>query len=69
VQAISEEIAVLLTDWLNEALRPQSSLSRAEFPVGRIDLAVDQYMQELEASRTETRAVYENIKRQLRRHW
>jgi nuclear pore complex protein Nup155 len=70
VQAISSDIAVLLSDWLEEAKRPQSySNGRGEFPVGRIDLAVDQYLGELEASRAETKTMYENIKRQLRRNW
>ncbi|TFK30342.1 nucleoporin [Coprinopsis marcescibilis] len=69
VQAISEEIAVLLTDWLSEALRPQSSITRAEFPVGRLDLAIGQYLSELEPSRQDTRSAYENVKRQLMRHW
>ncbi|KAF6766148.1 nucleoporin Nup157/170 [Ephemerocybe angulata] len=69
VQALSAEIAVLVTDWLNEVLRPQSSISRAEFPAGRMDIAIDQYLSELEPSRTDTRAAYENIKRQLRRYW
>lgn len=50
-------------------MRPQSSTLRAEFPVGRVDLAVDQYLAELEPSRTETRTTYENVKRQLRRYW
>ncbi|KII93895.1 hypothetical protein PLICRDRAFT_36114 [Plicaturopsis crispa FD-325 SS-3] len=69
VQAISSDIAVLLSDWLEEAKRPQSSVGRGEFPVGRIDMALDQYLAELEASRTETKALYENVKRQLRRNW
>lgn len=69
VQALSAEIAILITDWLNDVLRPQSSSSRAEFPVGRVDLAIDQYLSELEPSRAETRTSYENIKRQLRRYW
>ena len=72
VQAISSDIAVLLADWLEEAKRPQSStVGRGEFPVGRIDLAIDQYLSELESDpkRAETRKVYENIKRQLRRNW
>jgi nuclear pore complex protein Nup155 len=38
-----------------------------EFPVFRIDQAIDQYLAELEPSRTETRAMYEGVKRQLRR--
>ncbi|RDB29219.1 hypothetical protein Hypma_015604 [Hypsizygus marmoreus] len=69
VQSISSDIAVLLSDWLEEAKRPQSSVGRGEFPVGRIDHAVDQYLAELEAGRTETKALYESIKRQLRRNW
>ncbi|OSD03533.1 nucleoporin [Trametes coccinea BRFM310] len=69
VQAISSDIAVLLTDWIEAAKRPQSAASREEFPVFRIDQAVDQYLAELEPGRTETKAAYESIKRQLRRHW
>ncbi|RPD63049.1 nucleoporin [Lentinus tigrinus ALCF2SS1-6] len=69
VQAISSDIAVLLTDWVEEAKRPQSAAARGEFPVFRIDQAVEQYLAELEPTRTETKAAYEAIKRQLRRHW
>lgn len=69
VQAISSDISVLLSDWLEEAKRPSSSVGRGEFPVGRIDLAIDQYLPELDADRVETKALYEGIKRQLRRNW
>ncbi|KAJ6575033.1 nucleoporin [Mycena capillaripes] len=71
VQAVSSDIAVLLSDWIEDAKRPQSSTGRRvdEFPVGRIHLAVEQYLAELEASRTETKEAFENIKRQLRRNW
>ncbi|KAJ7932473.1 nucleoporin [Mycena leptocephala] len=71
VQAVSSDIAVLLGDWIEDAKRPQSSTGRRvdEFPVGRIHLAVEQYLVELEATRTETREAFENIKRQLRRNW
>ncbi|KAL4242212.1 non-repetitive/WGA-negative nucleoporin family protein [Abortiporus biennis] len=69
VQAVSSDIAVLLTDWIEEAKRPQSAASLGEFPVFRIDQAVDQYLAELEPSRKETKISYENIKRQLRRNW
>ena len=69
VQAISSDIAVLLTDWIEDAKRPQSAASRGEFPVFRIDQAVEQYLAELEPGRTETKAAYESIKRQLRRNW
>ncbi|KZT06007.1 nucleoporin [Laetiporus sulphureus 93-53] len=69
LQAISSDIAVLLTDWLEEAKRPQSAAAQKEFPVNRIDRAVDHYLSELDQSRTETKAAYENIKRQLRMYW
>ncbi|TFK41242.1 nucleoporin [Crucibulum laeve] len=69
VQAISSEIAILLIDWVQAALRPQSTIARGDFPVGRIDLAIDQYLAELEPTRTDTKNIYENIKRQLRRYW
>jgi len=71
VQALSSDIAVLLDDWIEDAKRPQSSTGRRvdEFPVSRIDHAVDQYLVELEAARTETKEKFENIKRQLRRNW
>jgi len=69
VQAISADIAVLLSDWLEEAKRPQSSTAHAELPAGRIDMAVGQYLAELDSSNNETRVIYEGIKRQLRRNW
>ncbi|KAJ3937728.1 MAG: nucleoporin [Lentinula lateritia] len=69
VQAISSDIATLFTDWVEEVKRPTSSISRGEFPVSRIDLAVDQYMAELHADRIETKSKYEAVKRQLRREW
>jgi nuclear pore complex protein Nup155 len=70
VQAISSDIAVILSDWLEAAKRPPLSFTgQEEFPVGRIDVAVDQYLAELESSRAETKAIYEDIKRQLRRSW
>ncbi|KAF5385502.1 hypothetical protein D9757_005350 [Collybiopsis confluens] len=69
VQAISSDIAVLLSDWLEEAKRPMSSVGRGEFPVSRIDSAIDQYIAELNVDRVETKARYEAVKRQLRRNW
>lgn len=69
VQAISSDIAVLLKDWLEDAKRPQSTAARDEFPVYRIDQAVDQYLAELEPSRVDTKSVYDEIKRQLRRRF
>jgi nuclear pore complex protein Nup155 len=68
VQALSADLAVFLTDWAEEATRPQSAAAR-EFPVSRVDRAIDQYLEELEPSRTEVRAQYEAVKRQLRRYW
>ncbi|CAA7258664.1 unnamed protein product [Cyclocybe aegerita] len=69
VQAISSEIAILITDWLAEATRPQATVLRAEFPVGRVDAAIDQYVSELQPGRTEAKGLYEAAKRQLRRYW
>ncbi|KAF8832270.1 hypothetical protein HHX47_DHR1001833 [Lentinula edodes] len=69
VQAISSDIATLFTDWVEEVKRPTSSISRGEFPVSRIDFAIDQYMAELHADRIETKSKYEAVKRQLRREW
>jgi nuclear pore complex protein Nup155 len=67
---VSSDIAVLLNDWLEEAKRPQSSIGRGEFPVGKIDVAVDLYMKELNVVETpETKAIYEGVKRGLRRNW
>ena len=81
---MSGDIAVLLSDWLEEAKRSRQSHSYGnglgssvsgvgagvredEFPVFRVDQAIDQYLAELEPSRTETKAIYEDVKRQLRR--
>lgn len=69
VQAISSEIAILITDWLTEATRPQANILRSEFPAGRVDTAIDQYLAELEPSRVETKALYENAKRTVRKYW
>ena len=60
---------MLITDWIAESIRPQANALRAEFPVARVDLACDQYLSELEATRTETKGLYENAKRQLRKYW
>lgn len=68
VQLVSSDISILLSDWLEQAKRPQSPAAR-DFPAGQIDAAVDQYLSELESSRTETRTRYQDIKRQLRRNW
>ncbi|TFK77170.1 nucleoporin [Pluteus cervinus] len=68
VQSLSSDISILLSDWLEQAKRPQSPVSK-DFPAGQIDLAVSQYIAELEPSRIESKARYEEIKRQLRRNW
>ncbi|TFK57029.1 nucleoporin [Heliocybe sulcata] len=65
VQAISSDIAVLLSDWMQEAQRPQSSAAR-EFPADRVDAAVSQYLAELDPNRAETKAAYENLRRWIR---
>lgn len=42
---------------------------RLEFPVARVDSAIDHYLSELETSRGETMALYENARRELRKYW
>ncbi|KAE9408173.1 nucleoporin [Gymnopus androsaceus JB14] len=69
VQAISSDIAILLSDWLEEAKRPNSSSDRGELPVSRIDFAVNQYINELDSDRVESKKRYEAVKRELRRNW
>jgi nuclear pore complex protein Nup155 len=69
VQTISSEIAILITDWINEATRPQAKTLRLEFPVARVDSAIDHYLSELETSRRETKTLYENARRELRKYW
>ncbi|KAL1748480.1 Non-repetitive/WGA-negative nucleoporin C-terminal-domain-containing protein [Schizophyllum fasciatum] len=70
VQMVSSDIAVLLTDWLNEARRPQPKpQARGEMPVGRLDELVEQYLREVAPDRPATRKMYEEVQRQLRRTW
>ncbi|KAG7099133.1 hypothetical protein E1B28_001005 [Marasmius oreades] len=66
VQTLSSDIATLLSDWMEEAKRPSSSASR-DIPVTQLDAAVEQYL--AESNSAETKASYENVKRQLRRNW
>ncbi|KAJ7225588.1 nucleoporin [Mycena pura] len=71
VQAVSSDIAVLLADWIEAAKRPEASTGRRvdDFPVARIHSYVEEYVAELEPSRTETKKTFDNIIRELRRHW
>ena len=69
VQAISSDIAVLLKDWVDEARRPQTSLSRTDIPVDLIDRTISKYLEELRPDRRETKCVFEDVQRQLRRYW
>jgi nuclear pore complex protein Nup155 len=58
----------LLNDWVEELKRPGSKARLGEFPAGRIDIAVDLYLKELYVTEMpETKAIYENVKRGLRR--
>ncbi len=68
-QAISSDIAELLRDWVNEALRPSSASSGGDFPVDLVDRAVTKYIEELGTQRIETRNTYDEVRRQLRRYW
>ena len=69
VQFLSSDIAVLISDWLDEAIRPQSSIGRGEFPANLLDEAINQYLRELESHRSETRQLYENLRVKIRRNF
>lgn len=69
VQTISSDIAILLKDWVEDAKRPQSPLSRGDFPVDLLDRTITKYLEELRPDRKETQAIFEDLKRQLRRYW
>jgi nuclear pore complex protein Nup155 len=66
VQAVSSDIAVFLEDWTAATIR-QGAAAVREFPAGRVASAIDQYVAELETSRTETRARYELLKKTIRK--
>ncbi|EJD04002.1 nucleoporin [Fomitiporia mediterranea MF3/22] len=69
IQAVSSDIAIVLKDWVEDARRPQSSLSRGDLPVDLIDRSITKYIEELAPDRKETKAVFEDVKRQLHRYW
>ena len=69
VQWVSSDIAVLLSDWLDEVIRPHSSIPRREFPANVVDESVDQYLRELVASQDDTKRLYKEIKVKLRQHF
>ena len=66
---ISSDIAVLLKDWVEDAKRPQSSLSPGDLPVDLLDRTIAKYIDELSADKKETKALFEDVKLQLRRYW
>jgi len=66
IQALSADIAILLSDWLNEAVRPRSGSSRAEFRADTIAQVVDGLLREVTPSNSETRKTYEEILRRIR---
>lgn len=68
IQHISSDIAVLLKDWVEDARRP-ASLAREELPIDLLDRIVTKYLEELDPGRKETRTMFEDVKRQLRRYW
>lgn len=69
IQMISSDIAVLLKDWVEDAKRPQSSLSRGDLPVDLLDRTITKYIDELSTDKKETKALFEDVKLQLRRYW
>lgn len=69
IQTISSDIAVLLKDWVEDARRPQSSFSGGDLPIDLLDRTIAKYMEELAPDRRETKSIFEDVKRQLRRYW
>jgi hypothetical protein len=69
VQFVSSDIAILLHDWVTEALRPQSTLPKQEFPVGLVDSTVDTYIKELLPSNKWTLELYTAVKGLIRQNW
>jgi len=69
VQAISSDIAVLLKDWVDDARNPQTLASQGDFPVDLLDRTIGKYLEELSPDRRESRSIFEDVKRQLRRYW
>jgi len=66
VQFLSSDIAVLIADWLDAAMRPQSRISRSEFPANLLDDAVSQYIRELDPQKLDTRKLYEDLRTRIR---
>jgi len=69
VQFVSSDIAILLHDWITEALRPQSTSSNHDFPVGLVDSIVDTYIKELLPSNKRTMELYTAVKSLIRQNW
>lgn len=59
----------MLKDWVEDAGRSQSALSRDDFPADLLDRTVTKYIEELTPDRKETKMTYEEVKRMLRRYW
>ncbi|GJJ09444.1 hypothetical protein Clacol_003667 [Clathrus columnatus] len=66
VQFLSSDIAVLIADWLDATMRPQSRISRGEFPANILDEAVSQYIRELDPQKLDTRKLYEDLRIRIR---
>jgi len=69
VQFVSSDIAILLHDWVTEALRPQSTLSKREFPASLVDSCADTYIKELLPTNKRTLELYTSVKTLIRHNW
>jgi len=67
VQWLSGDVAILISDWVTEATRPQSNIPQREFPANQLDEAIDLYMRELARDNVQTRQLFEHAKTTLRR--
>ncbi|KAL5535480.1 hypothetical protein ACEPAF_3574 [Sanghuangporus sanghuang] len=68
IQAVSSDIAILLKDWI-EGRQSHSALAGGDLPIDLLDRAIAKYIGELAPDRKETKEIFEDVKRQLRRHW
>ncbi|KZS96128.1 nucleoporin [Sistotremastrum niveocremeum HHB9708] len=69
VQALSADLAVVLSDWVNSVTRDRTRAARAEFPADKIDRAIDVFLRELAPDRGDTRKLYEEVKLKIRREF
>jgi len=69
VQWLSGDMAILISDWVREATKPQSTIPRREFPTNLLDETIDLYLRELARDRDDSRILFETAKATIRRNY